>query len=424
MFKLKIHNLFKSVAPSKIVDNSKSILLWGPRNDFPQRLINEVYESPTASACMDTFIDFLEGDGITEPELAQFKVNSRETLDELHAKVSPDMGYLESFAIGVKYNALGEKVELKHLPFESIRLGKTDDTGYISKIYYNPGFGTNECKAEHTVVYDVYNPDPEVILKQYAEQGEAYNGQAFVYIAEKPLERFYAKPYYSGGRKWFIIDHKIGLFHERNIDNNFLLSVLMKVIGDPDEAAETNSEGRVTKTVGQAFDEELHQQLGGAENGGKVFVAWAKIKEAFPELQAFPNSTNHDLFIALQQLTIDNISIATKVPPILANIQVAGKLGNSQEIINAIKLMYQRVNKKQRKLERTYKELLTNFKDAPEIKDLTIRNINPVDVIPPEVWAVLTREEQRKFIENNFDIELLPEPIIPVQPPNPDPNGV
>jgi hypothetical protein len=424
MFKLKIHNLFKSVAPSKIVDNSRSILLWGQRNDFPQKLISEVYESPTASACMDTFIDFLEGDGITEPEFAKFKVNSRETLDELHSKVSPDMGYLESFAICVKYNKLGEKIELKHLPFESVRLAPPDDTGYVSKIHYNPGFGTRDEKPEHTVIYDVYNPDPEIVFKQYGEQGESYNGQVYIYIAEKPLERFYAKPYYSGGRKWFVIDHKIGLFHERNIDNNFLLSVLMKIIGDPDEAIESNEEGRVTKTVGQAFDEQLSQEFGGAGNAGKVFVAWAKAAEAFPQLEAFPNSTNHDLFIALQQLTIDNISIATKVPPILANIQVAGKLGNSQEIINAIKLMYQRVNKKQRIQERAYKELLTNFKDAPQITDLTIRNINPVDVIPPEVWAVLSREEQRKFVENNFDVELLPEPILPTQPPTTDPNGV
>jgi hypothetical protein len=133
---------------------------------------------------------------------------------------------------------------------------------------------------------------------------------------------------------------------------------------------------------------------------------WSKLKEQMPEIQAFPSSTNHELFIALQQLTIDNISITTKVPPILANIQVAGKLGNSQEIVNSVKLMYQRVNKKQRKLERAYKELLTGFLNAPIVNELTIRNINPVDVIPPEVWASLTLSEQRKFIENNYDIEL------------------
>lgn len=424
MFKVKVFNLFKQKAPESIKDNAKDLLIWGYKNAFPQKLINEVYESPTASACMDTYIDFLEGDGISQKEISEFKINKTQTFDDLHAKISPDMGYLESFAVCVKYNALGEKLEFKYLPFESIRLGIPDAFGYVSKIHYNPGFGTSEYKEENTTIYDIYNPDPEVVQAQYASQGDKYNGQVFVYIAEKPLERFYAKPFYTGGRKWFVIDQKIGMFHERNIENNFLLSVLMKIVGDPDEAAETDKDGNVTKTVGQVFDEEMKSELSGAENGGKVMAMWAKAKDAFPELQAFPNSTNHDLFIALQQLTIDNISIATKVPPILANIQVAGKLGNSQEIINAIKLMYQRVNKKQRVLERSYKELLTGFKDAPIVDDLTIRNINPVEVIPPEVWAVLSREEQRKFIENNFDVELLPDVAALPAPPNPLENGV
>lgn len=416
----KVFNLFKEKPPTGIVNQSKGILDWGKRNDFPQKLIQTVYDSHTGSACMDTFIDFLEGDGI-KGEIGKFKVNKSQTLDDLHAQVSNDMGYLEGFAINVKYNALGEKIEWKHLPFESIRLGKPDEFGFISKIHYNPYYGTADYKNENdTVVYDVYNPSEEVVLKQFQDQGEKYNGQVYFFAIEKPLKRFYPEPYYNGGLKWFIIDNKIGIFHERNIDNNFLLSVMMKIVGDPDEAAETDSDGNVTKTVGKLFNEQMTNELSGAENGGKVFVAWAKAKDAFPELEAFPNSTNHDLFVALQQLTIDNIAIATKVPPILANIQVSGKLGNSQEIVNAIKLMYQRVNKKQRIMERAYKELLTGFMNAPVVEDLTIRNINPVDVIPPEVWAVLSIEEQRKYVESNFDVELLQ-----VEPPQPiQENGV
>ncbi|HET6224669.1 MAG TPA: hypothetical protein VFF27_00225 [Bacteroidia bacterium] len=404
--RFKVFNLFKEKAPKAIQEKAVGILKWGARNNFPQETIQTIYNSPTASACMDTYIDFLEGDGITQEEIATFKVNKSQTLDELHSQISPDEGYLEGFAIVVKYNEFGEKIELKHLPLESVRLGIPDDFGFISKIYYNPFYGTNEWKEIETIVYDTYNPKKEVVLQQWAEQGSKYNGQVYYCATEKPLNRFYPLPYYQGGLKWFIIDHKIGMFHERNIDNNFLLSVLFKMVGDPDEALEHDKEGNVTKTVGQAFDEFMQNGFSGAENGGMSMALWSKLKEQMPEIQAFPSSTNHELFIALQQLTIDNISITTKVPPILANIQVAGKLGNSQEIVNSVKLMYQRVNKKQRKLERAYKELLTGFLNAPIVNELTIRNINPVDVIPPEVWASLTLSEQRKFIENNYDIEL------------------
>jgi hypothetical protein len=403
--RFKVFNLFKEKAPKKIQEQSHGILKWGEKNNFPQLLIQDVYNSSTASACLDTLNDFIEGDGITQTEIAEFKINKYQTFDDLHEQVSKDESLLEGFAILVKYNALGEKIELKHLPIESTRLGIPDDYGYISKIHYNPFYGTNEYKPVETVIYDVYNPS--VVLQQYEDQGEKYNGQVYYCAVEKPMKRFYPEPYFYAGIKWFVIDYKIGMFHERNIDNNFLLSVLFKMVGDPDEAIEHDSEGRVTKTTGQSFDEFLTKGFSGAENGGMAMALWSKLKDQMPEISAFPSSTNHDLFITLQQLTIDNISISTKVPPILANIQVAGKLGNSQEIVNSVKLMQQRVNKKQRIMERAYKELLNGFKDAPVVDEITIRNINPVDVIPPDVWAALTKEEQRQFIENNYDIELI-----------------
>jgi hypothetical protein len=416
--KFKIFNLFRGKAPESIKDSSRGILKWGKCNDFPQKLLKTIYESHTASALLDTYIDFLEGDGIAQKEIAEFKVNEKQTLDDLHSAISPDEGYMDGYAILVKYNALGEKIALHHLPFECIRLCEPDDAGYISKVIYNPLYGTKEYEQKDDVSYHVYNPKPEVVLSQIQNDGEKFKGQVYYFSREKPLVRFYPEPFFYGGLKWFVIDNKIGIFHERNIDNNFLLSVLFKMVGDPDEAAEKDKDGNVTKTVGQAFDDMMKTEFGGAENGGISMVLWSKLKEEFPEISAFPTNTNHDLFLALQQLTIDNISIATKVPPILANIQVSGKLGSTQEIINSIKLMYQRVNRKQRTRERAYKELLTDFKDAPIVDELTIRNINPIEVIPPEVWETLSTEEKRKYIGDNFDVELMQQPVQSAPQPN------
>lgn len=406
MLKLKIFNIFKQQPPSKMVDKNKGVLKWGDRDDFPLVLINSVQESHTASACLDTFIDYLEGDGISDLSLAGVKVNKTETFDDFHSKVSKDEGYLETIAVNVKYNLQGDKVELHALPAESVRLGKPDDTGYISKILYNPHFGTREYKDSETKYFDVYNPDKEVVLKQINRYGEKYNGQVLYLSTERPLKRFYSDPFYSSAINWFNVDSKIAEFHGRNIDNNFLLSVLLKIVGDPDEAYKKDEEGNVVKTVGQAFDEEMNDRFSGSKNGGSVMVLWSKLKEQFPEIQAFPTNTNHDLFIALQQLTVDNISIATKVPPILANIQVSGKLGNSQELINSIRLMQQRVNKRQRKLERAYNELLSGFVGAPSVKAL-IKNLNPITEIPDVIFNSLSMEEKREYIKSNYDVQLI-----------------
>lgn len=426
-------NLSKEQVPGRKIDNQDNIILWevqdadiNNRNNFPQQLLQNVYNSPVGSSALDIWQEYVEGDGFVDSECGKLVINKEgDTLNKLHNKVSTDLAYMWGFAVHISYNANGEKTELNHLAFESTRLGIIDKKGNVTDIRFNPYFGIPQDKhTVETTIYYTYEPDLEkvvqqmknhVILKQKGTVNFDYPGQVFWFAIERPLARIYPQPFYYSSINWFKIDAEIQKFHERNIDNNFLLSVIINMQGNPDapagsETVDTDNPDQF-ETVGEQFDKQMKEHFSGAQNGGSVLVNWFMTELEKADIQAFPTNSHHDLFIAIQNLTTDQISIGTKVPPILLSIKTAGKLGDSQEIVNAVMVMQARTARMRNILAEQYKKLLTGF-PTNTCEDFTIKNLNPFNILPAWAIAVLTPEEKRKYVNENFSIELADAAII------------
>lgn len=428
MTKVSVHNLGKpknlytGQAPRSIKDISKNILLWGENNDYPQELVNTIYRSHTASACLDAYNSFLAGSGFSDKSLHDFMVNSDETLLDLHTAICPDYTYFDGFAVRVMWNPQGKIEWIRHMPFESVRLGIPDENGYVKNIYYNPFYGTCDFNQKYTETYDAFSTDIKVIRQQILDAGLfEWKGQILYVSKKKSMRRFYPEPFYSGALKWFSVDNSIGEFHENNIDNNFLLSCIIKLVGDPEETAEADDEGNPIKTIGEAFDEEITHNLSGKDNGGKMMVLWAKAKEMYPELEAFPANTNDELFKTLQQLVIDNICIGTRVPPIIAGVQVSGKLGNTAEILNSARLLQKTVSTKQEKLEHTYEKLLS-LMVKPYTQEIEINRVNNLAGLDPQWASYFSTEEIKKYLSQEYGIELMD--TVPDQIPEGTPDQI
>ena len=357
------------------INDSLGYIEFGKKDSFPNFLLDSVDGSHTASSCIDTIITFIEGDGFEQEQLNNLKINDKDTFTDFHGSVSQDEGYFEGFYINVRYNPLGKINYISKLPYDTCRLGiPNKETGSIHEIYYNPYFGTGDYKPDETIIFPVYNPSSVIQemkdivelnkAKDEEDEEEVYRGQILFVKENRPQNKFYPIPYYWSGYRWFETERKVGEFHNTNLDNNFFLGGLINMVGDPTEAYSTaedsNGNTYTTKTVGEAFDEKMSELFSGSGNGGKTFVTWNDIKDDFPQVQAFPTNANDALFVTLQNLAVDNIVIACSVPPVLGNIQVAGKLGASQEISNAVALMHGRIKKRQNKLERTYDMLFAN----------------------------------------------------------------
>lgn len=151
----------------------------GYADDFPLQWHKAISESPSATACLSTIQDFLEGFGFSDTELEKKVVNSRgETMWNIHQKTSKDLGEFQGFYWHFMFDATGKVTEWDVLPFENCRLSKPDSKGYIAKIVYNPYFGTKDfttLKTEETCYYDVWNPVS--VRTQIGAQKEKYKGQ-------------------------------------------------------------------------------------------------------------------------------------------------------------------------------------------------------------------------------------------------------
>jgi hypothetical protein len=411
---------------SHIVDDH---LIYGSHDNFPLKLSKLVFDSPAASSCISVIADFIEGSGFST-EIGDKVINAQQqTLSELHHLVSESLAVYEGFALNIKYSPEGKITQMYFVPFENCRLGKPDSIGIISKIKYNPYFGTGEYTQKSTETYDLFNPDPAIIMKQMQESGKGYKGQILYWGSTRALSRFYPQPSYYSAKNWMEVDSRIGEYHVNNLRNGFLQSVVMKIVGDPNAPStqldstafdSTNNVQESVQTTGEVFNTMMSENFSGTERVGNIMALWAMNKEEFPQLEAFPSGANAQVLDLLQNLTTKNITIATKVPAILANIHEGVSLGGDGNTISAaVKLMQQRAAKWQAILEQQYQKIFDHWYQ-PIMDDIEITDYNPFpeeQVIDPLVWAELNPATKKKYIQDNTNIEIVEDVVQAPQTP-------
>ncbi len=429
----KPKNLVRQEATPSQKDYFKQIIPYGNLDNFPLRLAQLVQNSPTGQSCIDTKTDFIEGAGFSDPTLGDKIINGLgERFGDIHHLNSDFYGLNEGFALIIKYNRKPKISELYSVPFEHCRFGIPDSKGVISKILVNPHFGDSEYDQRYTKEYDVYNPSEKAVLSQQERDKGKYKGQILYCGSTGPLSRFYPAPKYYSCHKWMAIEEAIGTFHKNNIDSNFFISTLMKLVGNENTASthpddmtwnkDTNAyEENPSKTMGMRFEIEMQKFLG-AESQSRIMTLWAETAEAMAKIEPFQSNANAELFKTLADLCTEIIARATKVPSVLANIASGASLGGDGNLIRAsVKLMQQRVIKTQSMFERIYKDLLSRMEE-PYMGDVKILHYNPfpeMEVIDPLIWAALTLPEQRAWIKKNTAFEIVEVEAQPAQVASP-----
>lgn len=414
-FFTKVYNLWRQPTRRTNLTNEKYIPYFDGQDNFPLVWHQAISESPSATSCVSTIQDFLEGAGFDPTELENLQVNSKgETLFQIHQKVAKDFGEYEGFYYLLRYNALGQVTEWEVLPFENCRLGRPDDKGYISKIHYNPFFGTADYKTnKDTVCYDVFNP--KEVGAQIKRDGDKFKGQVYFYGTTNALSRFYPMPEAHSAMKWMKVEAGVADYHEDNINNGFLQPFMLLMKGDPNAPVNnpdaTSSER--PQTQAELFDEIVSENFMGAKRVGNMFVHWVTNPEEAPTVLAFPSNNSGDQFITLDTQATKKITVAWKVPSILANINEGVSLGGDGNMVRvAVKLMQQRVKPQQRIMTDSYEKILKLLK-TPYSQTISITPYNPypeLEILDDKIWNEMTPEERRDWIDANTDIVLIDVP--------------
>lgn len=406
-------------------------LVYGPHNAFPLKLSELVQGSPTASACIDTYADFITGEGFNNPALESLKINNQgTTLWEFHQVLSASLALFDGLAFEVKYAKTAKILEIYNQPFENCRLGKPDDKGYIGKVFYNPYFGSDKYQESHNKCYYTYSQDDKKAIAEFKEEKDKYLGQMFWFGVRSPLNIFYPKPRIYASRDSMEVERRTMELFKNNLQGGFLQAAMIKLIGDPNEPTAdpdggTDNEGNHRKiTKGELFDRIMSEQFSGSDRANYMMALWGNSKEEWPEIQGFPTFANSDIYKTQSDLAGEKIMIATKTPSILVVNREGQSLGGDGNTMRAaVKLMQQRALRPQSILIDIYKKILPRM--GVSIGDLRITPYNPypeIQNIDPAVWAELTKEERRKWIGDNMEITLLPATVQAPEPvPQPEP---
>lgn len=409
-------------------DFTENTLRWGTQNDFPLTLAKYVQDSPAASACIATKSKFIKGSGFSDPDAMKIVINKNGmTLWDLHCMLCDSLALFDGYAVKFAFNMDKKITNAFNLPIENSRFVKPDDDlqTNIESLKYNPYFGTKDYQQKYTTEYALWDPNT---LNKGIQKGRKFTGQVYYYGKTKPLYRFYPVPDYWSAKKWIYVDGKIQEFHAENLDNGFFSSVILQMIGDPAKKSknpaymrrEIQPDGTTKliddKTVGEEFDDMMGKNFSGSKKAGAAMVFWANNKDSSAKVEPFPNTVNAEMFGALQDLTTKNITIATRVPAILANISEGASLnGKGNEMQNAIELMQSNTQEERNRLEAFYNDvLIPNLAiEGQKLKtgmEVGIVNYQPVTTevkLDPQFWAVLNDKEKRQFMRDNFsEIEL------------------
>jgi hypothetical protein len=416
----------REVSTLSQINKQEDTLIYGDGDNLPLRIAQLVNESPAASACIKTRAKYIKGSGFSNPDLMRIKIDKfGTTLWDFHTKLCDMLALFEGFAVNFKFDGEGKITNSYILSFESVRLGKPDDYGFITLAKYNPYFGTDQFKKEFTTAYPVW--DIQEVLNQIEVEGTKYNGQVYYYGKTSPLYRFYPVPDYWSAKNWINIDGKIQEFHASNLEKGFFQTLIWNIIGDPSlpstnpDHQKTYTEDGVTKTksvktAGEAFTEMMTAAFAGASKAGGGIGLWSQNAETATKFTPAPTNQNHDLFATLQDLTTKNITIATQTPGILANISEGVSLGSGgSEIQKAVELMQGNTKEERNTVEQFYNEVLLPNLAKPPKEKVEIVNYNPVTVpveIEDKFWDAMDAEEKRDFIRKNVPGVTLKEALV------------
>jgi hypothetical protein len=411
--KLSFFNLYApGVARVKIAP-SEGIIKDDEYNDFPQYLIKLVNSSPTGKPCSSRLKRFVMGKGFQNPANENKKVNPEETLLQLHRKVSADFAFFSRFALLVHPTAKGTVEQIRYIPAEMVRWGAPDENFMVQDAYYNPFILTGDVRRislENCLypTWELGSMDARRIredIKRVEKRGGVYKGHIFFFHLTDERNRIYSRPEYFAGEDYLALDQQIGLFHSRNVKNNFFLGGVMNVFGNPEQGI-ADRDGDIYTTLGEEFQKQMADSFSGAENAGSLLVNWIQEQGQEASVVPFQPNTHHEMFLLLNDLVEQKLSTLFGIPLILLGKPTAGKLGENQEIRNAIAFTNETTEHYRTTLETIYTTLFADLKGfSRNAAALKIQPIQDFTDLPDAIFQSLTPKQKEEYLFESYQIE-------------------
>ena len=330
---------------------------FGDDNLFPQQLAELSRSASTHRAILNTKTTFTIGEGFSslDEKLVEYidDVNANgESMNDVMKKVVSDFwthgnAYVE-IVLGAGY------INLYHQDATTARVHKGK-----KKILFHPDWANVRTSEEKIKSIETYpNFQKEGKIKRAVVHFSDYESTYF----------FYGLPDYVAALDHIKIANQIGKYNLTRFKNGFMPSAIIELGAD------------MSEDEAQQFIDEAREKLTGENNNSKMLFIAKNGEEAASNVQVIQD-TSDGSFMELQTITNDNIISAHRWNPSLSGIQVAGSLGNNQQILTIYDIVMSTVIREpQQMILRELKKILKR-EGGYKVSDLHIINKPPVTML-------------------------------------------
>ncbi len=384
---------FKFVAVESTVENPTIVetkyseyVKIGADNKYPDTLLDYYENVGLHKAIILKKISMILGTGIastcetksTIDEEFISAANNNETLDVILEKCANDLIIFGGYYLQVIWNKKGDKIaEIYHMPYNKMRSGKANEYGKVEKYYYN---STLSPFAKYTQLSSLTEINTFSITENKKEP------QILFTKFYDPSNIYYPMPDYSGAVTDIDTLQEISKFQNTNIKNNFQPGFIIFFRGpEPDEDAK------------DLIISSLRDKYSGSGNAGKPMVFFLDSEQEAPEIKPMETSDIAEMYQTLMKSVKENIVVSHQVPRTVANLESAGSLGNTKEVLQnnlIFRMDY---------IKNAQEKLLSSFNMIGKINglcELEFVNPNPSLLMfgLNELKEILTVDEFREFL--------------------------
>ena len=328
MEKLQIINLSNYIRPEIREVAGKKWVLNGDKNSFYQIIIDAYNGSPTNSAIIDSYSQFIYGKGLTSKDkstkpsewAAIISLVSKKDL----RKICKDFEMFGEASIEIKY--INNKIQrCFHIAKQRIAPEVANEEGDITGYYYSYDFSNvNKYKPER---YDAFG------------FGEGSGERSEIYIIRdyQVGQFYYSNPSYVSGISWARMEEEISNYSINHIQKGLSFGHIINMNCGIQESVETIQENT----------RQIRNHLTGSQNAGAFFLNWNDNKDSEITISALEVSDAHQQYQYLSAEARQQLCTSHKLTsPMLVGITSANgfsstadeiRVGFEELMINVIK---------------------------------------------------------------------------------------
>jgi hypothetical protein len=402
----KVVNLSGGYILPKISESSKSRKAWVElgiegQDDFFTTLIKRYETSPTNQSCVDGSSDLIYGKGVKAKDRLDLEeyLYTLTTDDEIR-KIVFDYKLFGNASIQCVFDDSRTRIiGFYHLPVDTLRAEKVDESGNIPGFYYSPDWTNRNIKPKYIPAFgqNQYEDDVQVIyLKRYA-----------------PGKFYYGIPDYYSSIQYAAVEEEISNLHISNILNNFMPSTII------------NFNGGVPPVEEQYLVENsIVNKFTGTSNAGKFILSFNENPEYKTTVEMLRPENLHQQYDFLAEESTRKIMLAHRVTSqMLFGIKSAsGFSSNADELKTAYEIFYAMV------IQPFQQEIMKTIQGIVEFNGIDGEDLYFAPLIPFGFLAELMDDagaaNAKAIIENPNDVpDVVAEPAQPTeqdQPENPN----